>query len=265
MKIPSVVEKVAGGFQFTEGPVWVEARRELIFSDIPANRLYRFKAGKAEVWREPSGNANGNTLDLAGRLLTCEHGNRRVSRTELDGTVISLAERYQGRRLNSPNDIVVHSDGSIFFSDPPYGVKPEQRELDIQGVYRIDPGSSEPLLAVEDFVKPNGLVFSPDEERLYIADTELDHVRVFQVQPDGALLGGDVFCKVSRPDGMAVDSAGNLYVAAQTAVAVFDADGYSLGEIPVPERPANLTFGDDDARTLYICAKTSLYRVRFAP
>jgi gluconolactonase len=214
------------------------------------------------VWRDPSGNANGNTVDHTGRLLTCEHGTRRVSRTERDGTVITLADRYQGRRLNSPNDIAVRSDGTIYFTDPPYGVKPEQRELEIQGVYRISPDDGEPLLAVEDFIKPNGLAFSPDEVRLYIADTELDHVRVFEVQADGAILGGAVYCKVSRPDGLEVDNAGNLFIATQTGVAVVDADGYSLGEIPVPERPSNLEFGDADGQTLYITAKTGLYRVR---
>jgi sugar lactone lactonase YvrE len=256
------LEKIAGGFQFTEGPVWVRSRDELIFSDIPANRLYRWKDGTADVWRDPSGNANGNTLDPQGRLLTCEHGNRRVSRTEPDGSVTTLADRFETRRLNSPNDVACRSDGAIYFTDPPYGVKPELRELDFQGVYRIWPDDKSLALLLTDFNKPNGLVFSPDENILYIADTEASHVRAFDLAADGALANGRVFCPVDRPDGMRVDRDGNLYVAAQTAVEVFSPAGEKLAAIPVPERPANLAFGDADGKSLYITARTSLYRLR---
>jgi sugar lactone lactonase YvrE len=245
-----IAGKVAGGFQFLEGPVWIPARNELLFSDIPANRIYRYKDGKVDVFRQPSHQANGNTLDPQGRLITCEHETRRVTRTEADGAVVPVATHFEGRRLNSPNDVVCKSDGTIYFTDPPYAVKPEERELDFQGVYRVV-GERIELLA-RDFIKPNGLCFSPDESVLYIADTEAGHVRV----------GERVFCQVERPDGMRVDAAGNLYVAAMKAVEIFDPTGHKTGEIHLPERPANLAFGDADRRTLYICARTSLYRAR---
>jgi sugar lactone lactonase YvrE len=257
-------EKVAGGFEFLEGPVWVPARNELLFSDIPASKIYRFKDGEFAVFRHPSGQANGNALDPAGRLVTCEHENRRVSRTENDGTIVPLATHYEGKRLNSPNDVVCRSDGSVYFSDPPYGVKTEERELDFQGVFRIDkvrsPGA--PQLLVRDFSKPNGLAFSPDEELLYIADTELGHIRAFEVNPDGTIANGRVFCKVERPDGFRVDIEGSLYISAMKSVEVFDRTGKKIGEIALDERPANVAFGDADRRTLYICARTGLYRTR---
>ncbi len=282
MDIDRQAEKVAGGFQFLEGPVWTPARDELLFSDIPANRIYRWKNGRAEVWREPSHQANGNTLDPQGRLITCEHGTRRVTRTELDGVVVPVATHFAGKRLNSPNDVVCKSDGSVYFSDPPYAVKPEERELDFQGVFCVagrarspsaPPASSESgglgqpalpkiELVARDFIKPNGLAFSPDEKILYIADTELGHIRAFDVLRDGSISNSRVFCKVERPDGMRVDSAGNLYVAAMYAVEIFDPTGQKLGEINLPERPANVAFGDTDRQTLYICARTSLYRAR---
>jgi gluconolactonase len=244
------VEKVAGGFQFLEGPVWMPARQELLFSDIPANRIYRYKDGAVDVFRQPSHQANGNTLDPQGRLVTCEHQTRRVTRTEPDGTVIVLATHFEGRRLNSPNDVVVRGDGVVFFTDPPYGVAAADRERDFQGVFRIVGGRVE--LVADDFQKPNGLCFAPDESRLYIADTEAGHVRV----------GQDVFCRVQRPDGLRVDRAGHLHVAAVTGVEIFDADGRHVGRIELPERPANLAFGDADRQSLYICARTSLYRAR---
>lgn len=259
------IEKVAGGFTFTEGPVWMSASSTLIFSDIPASKIYRYRDGVVDVWRDPSANANGNTLDRQGRLITCEHGNRRVSRTEPNGVVTTLADRYHGKRLNSPNDVVVDCRGHVYFTDPPYGVAPALRELDFQGVYRLDAGTDqpdEPELLVSDFVKPNGLAFSADGAVLYIADTELNHVRVFQVGDDGRLENGRVFCQVARPDGMRVDVEERLYVAAQTAVEVFDARGVKEFEIRIPERPANLAFGDADRRSLYVTAQTSLYRVR---
>ena len=158
---------IADGLQFTEGPVW-HHESYLLFSDIPANKIYKWSSDKKlDIYRSPSGNSNGLTLDQQGRLIACEHGNRRVSRTETDGQIVSLAEKYQGKRLNSPNDAVVKSDGSIYFTDPPYGVQPDQRELDFQGVYRIDPDGTLKLLA-DDFEKPNGIVFSPDEKILYV-------------------------------------------------------------------------------------------------
>jgi sugar lactone lactonase YvrE len=260
--IRGLAEKVAGSFKFLEGPVWIPARNELLFSDIPANKICRYKDGQFEVFRHPSGGANGNALDPQGRLVTCEHELRRISRTKQDGTVIPLATHYEGKRLNSPNDVVCKSDGSVYFSDPPYGVKPEDRELDFQGVFRVSPDGKTLTLLVRDFVKPNGLAFSPDEKVLYIADTELSHIRAFDVNADGSITNSRVFCKVERPDGFRVDVAGSLYICAMKSVEIFDRTGKKVGEITLPERPANVAFGDSDRRTLYICARTSLYRAR---
>lgn len=258
----SAVEKIANGFQFTEGPVWIPSRSELLFSDIHANRIYRWKEGRVEVWRDPSGQANGNTLDREGRLVTCEHANRRVSRSELDGTVGTLADRFEGRRLNSPNDVVCKRDGAIYFTDPPYGVKPEDRELDFQGVFRLVPGANTLALLARDFIKPNGLAFSPDERLLYIADTEQGHIRTFDVAHDGSIGNSRVFCQIERPDGMKVDIEGNLYVAGMTGVVVFDKAGKQRGIIPTPLRPSNLAFGEVDRKTLFITARSELYRIR---
>ena len=255
-------DKVRGDFQFLEGPVWVPARNELLFSDIPASKIYRYKDGKFSVFREPSNQANGNTLDPQGRLVTCEHETRRVSRTESDGSVVALATRYGGKRLNSPNDVVCRSDGSVYFSDPPYAVKSEQRELDFQGVFRVSPDGQMVMLAARDFVKPNGLAFSPDEKILYIVDTELGHVRAFDVRTDGSITNSRVFCNVERPDGMRVDVEGNLYVCGMKSVEIFDPAGKKTGEVALPERPANVAFGEPDRMTIFICARTGLYRVR---
>ncbi len=257
--------KIADSLQFTEGPVW-HHEGYLLFSDIPANKIYKWSPdGKLEVYRSPSGNSNGLTLDQQGRLIACEHGNRRVSRTETDGQIVCLADKYQDKRLNSPNDVVVKSDGSIYFTDPPYGVQPDQRELDFQGVYRIDPDGTLRLL-VDDFEKPNGIVFSPDEKILYVADTERKHVRAFDVQPDGSLANSRVFAdlsaeKIHGPDGMKVDVNGNLYVTSGV-VWIFNSEGKHLGNIVTPEAPANCAFGDDDYKTLFITARTSVYKVR---
>jgi sugar lactone lactonase YvrE len=259
-----IAETIAGGFQFLEGPVWVPARKELLFSDIPASRIMRYTpaTNSFSVFREPSGQANGNALDPQGRLVTCEHENRRTSRTELDGTVRALATHYEGKRLNSPNDIVCRSDGSVYFSDPPYGVNPELRELDLQGVFRVSPDGEALTLVARDFIKPNGLAFSPDEKILYIADTELGHIRAFDVNADGSITNSRVFCQVERPDGFRVDVEGSLYISAMKSVEIFDRTGKKAGEITLPERPANVAFGDPDRKTLYICARTGLYRAR---
>ena len=260
----TAAEIVASGFQFLEGPVWVPARNELLFSDTPASRIHRYSpaANSCNVFREPSGQANGNALDPQGRLVTCEHENRRVSRTEPDGTVIALATHYEGKRLNSPNDVVCKSDGSAYFSDPPYGVKPELRELDFQSVFRASSDGKTLTLLARDFVKPNGLAFSPDEKILYIADTELGHIRAFDVNADGSIANSRVFCSVERPDGFRVDVEGSLYISAMKSVEIFDRTGKKRGDITLPERPANVAFGDPDRQTLYICARTSLYRAR---
>lgn len=263
----SRIEKLAGGLRFTEGPVW-DARGFLIFSDIPADTLYKWTpGGTLETFRTPSGNANGHTRDRDGRLISCEHGNRRVSRTEKDGSVVTLADRYDGKRLNSPNDVVVKSDGSLYFTDPPYGIKTEQEELGFYGVYRLTPDGKLTLL-VKDFVRPNGLAFSPDEKRLYVDDSQEGHIRVFAVQDDGTLANGRVFAEMKAPgkrgvpDGMKVDVQGNVYCTGPEGVWVFAPDGTLRGKILPPEVPANVGWGDADNKTLYITAQTGLYRVR---
>jgi gluconolactonase len=261
------VEKVAGDFQFTEGPLW-HPQGFLLFSDIPANTLYQWTANKKpEIFRRPSGNANGNTLDREERLLTAEHSNRRVSRTEKDGTVVTLASQFEGKRLNSPNDLVVKSDGSIYFTDPPYGIKSEQEELGFYGVYRLAPDGKVTLL-VKDFVRPNGIAFSPDEKKLYVNDSEKGHIRVFDVKSDGTLENGQLFAELKDPskngvpDGMKVDIEGNVYSTGPGGIWVFSPSGNLLGSIEVPEVAANLAWGDRDYKTLYITASNSLYRIR---
>jgi len=253
------VEKVVGDLKFTEGPVWFKDG-SLVFSDIPADTLYSWKDGKLAVFLKPSQNANGNTLDRQGRLVSCHHGSRSVTRIEKDGKVVTLADSYEGKKLNSPNDLAIRSTGDIYFSDPPYGIRKDQEELGFYGVYRIDPKGALHLL-LKDFVKPNGLVFSPDEKVLYIADTDKAHVRAFNVAKDGTLSGDRVFCSVKNPDGMRMDVHGNLFVAALDGVRVYAPSGEGLGVISVPEQPANLAFAED-GHTLYITARTGLYKVR---
>ena len=255
-------ETVADGLGFTEGPVWLPDG-SLLFSDIPNSRIHRWHDGALGVYREPSGGSNGLTLDLSMRLLACEHDNRRVSR-ERDGVVEPVATHYEGKRLNSPNDIVVRSDGRIFFTDPPYGITEDQRELPFNGVFTLSTSGDLRLLAT-DFDRPNGLAFSPDERTLYIADTARYHVRSFDVAADGTLSNGRVFAEVreeGRPDGMKVDREGRLFVCA-TTVQVFAADGRPLGVIDCPQMPANCTWGEDGA-TLFIAARTGVYRTRIA-
>lgn len=265
-------EKVAGGFQFLEGPVW---HRDgfLIFSDIPASKIYRYNGnGDVSVFREDSGNSNGLTFDPQGRLVACEHGNRRVSRTLADGSIVTLADSYQGKRLNRPNDVVVRSDGVVYFTDPNYGKNPGERmdasetEQPCNGVYRILTDGTIERLA-DDFERPNGLAFSPDEAILYIDDSGRRHVRAFDVQPDGTIANSRIVGDMDHPqpgspDGMKIDSEGNLYVTGATGVWVFTPAGELLGVIVTPERPANCAWGDADRQSLYITARTSLYRVR---
>jgi len=262
------IKRLATGFQFTEGPVWDAFMGCLLFSDIPANRIYKWALGEsATIFREPSGNSNGLTFDRDGILITCEHGTRRLGKVEEGGAYTVLADRYLGKRLNSPNDAVVKSDGSIYFTDPPYGIKPEEQELKFQGVYHLDPDGQELTLLVDDMERPNGLAFSPDERTLYIADSsERRHVKAFDVEDDGGLVNGRIFAEIrselpGNPDGMKVDVEGNLYVAT-AGVWIFSEKGVNLGVIELPETPANLAWGNEDRRTLYITARTSLYRIK---
>ncbi|MBN9075588.1 MAG: gluconolactonase [Rhizobiales bacterium 65-79] len=266
------LETVGSGYGFVEGPIWHPYEKWLIFSDMPGNRMRRLTAdGRIEIFREPSNKANGNTLDRRGRILTCEHATSRVTRTEADGRIVVLATHYDGKELNSPNDIVVAADGAIYFTDPTYGRMEfygvlREQELSFQGVYRIDVNGALTLLA-DDFAQPNGLCFSLDASRLFVNDTERQHIRVFNVASDGKLTGGAVWAETrgkgrGAPDGMKIDSRGNLYCCGPGGIHVFNPSSDFLGVIPMPEHTANFTFGDDDLRSLYITASTSLYRQR---
>ncbi|MEG4408598.1 SMP-30/gluconolactonase/LRE family protein [Microcoleus sp. MON2_D5] len=262
------LEKVAGNFQFIEGPLW-HPDGFLLFSDIPANIIYKLASNQqVEVFRTPSGKANGNTLDKENRLLTGEHENRRVSRTEKDGKVITLADKYEGKRLNSPNDLVVKSDGSIYFTDPSYGVSKDQEELGFYGVYRLAPDGKLTLL-VKDLVLPNGIAFSPDEQKLYVNNSEAGYIAVFDVKSDGTVTNQRLFAELKDaatkggvPDGLKVDLEGNVYSTGPGGVWILSPDGKLLGRISVPETATNVAWGESDRKTLYITANTSLYRIR---
>jgi gluconolactonase len=258
-------ELIADTFNFTEGPIWHPREHHLTFSDIPENRLYRYseKAG-VSIYRQPSNQANGNTYDRTGRILTCEHGTSRVVRED-EGKLSILASHYQGKELNSPNDIVVHSDGNIFFTDPTYGRMGQhgvqrELELDFRGVYRIDTEGSLKLLA-SDFGQPNGLCFNLDESVLYVADTPNRHVRRFHYDGN-QLSGGEVFCQSPAPDGLKIDSRGFVYTGGPSGVGVYHPDGTYLGVIRTPAFCANFTWGGADLRTLYLTASTALYQIR---
>jgi gluconolactonase len=271
MKLKSLIESgdpelLDTGFEFTEGPLWMEDLG-LLFSDIPADKIYKWtEEGGTEIWRDGSGNANGLAQDVEGRLIACEHGTRSVSQTGSDGTLIAIASEYQGGRLNSPNDVVTHSSGQIYFTDPPYGIEEADREQPVNGVYRITMDGDVVLLA-DDFTRPNGLAFSPDESTLYIDDSGKRHVRVFDVLPDGDITNSRLFADMDHPqpgspDGMKVDVEGNIYVAGATGLWVFEPDGNLLGVIVTPERPSNCAWGEKDRQTLYITARTSIFRIR---
>jgi gluconolactonase len=261
------------GFQFLEGPVWLSSataarysldapRGALLFNDIPACNTHWWADGRVGTLRDRTNEANGNTLDRTHNVLACEHLGRRVVRYGPDLQTHVVASHFRGRRLNSPNDLVVAGDGSVIFTDPAYGVTQEARELDYQGVYRIDVQSGELDLLIEDFDKPNGLAFSPDEQALYIADTGRGHIRVFDVDEGGRPINGRTHCRVERPDGIRVDQAGRIYVAGLNGIEVFSPDGAWLASLEMSERPANLAFGGPDGKTLFVTARTGLYQVR---
>ena len=272
VKEDAQVERVATGFDFTEGPVWHPVGKFLIFSDMPGDHMRRWTPAEGiSTFRKPCNMANGNAYDRQGRLVTCEHASSRVTRTEHDGTIVPLATHYNGKELNSPNDIVVRSDGTIFFTDPDFGRRPyygvpRESQLDFRGVYLIRP-DGELTLLVDDFGQPNGLCFSLDEKRLFVNDSPRRHIRVFDV--DGfTLSGGEVWAETGgvegerTPDGMKVDSAGNLFCVGPGGIHVFDGEGERLGVILVPENVANFAWGEDDLRSLLITASKSLYRLR---
>jgi gluconolactonase len=263
------VQKLAGDMKFLEGTVWIG--RRLIFSDIAGNKLYQYTPGKGiSVFRDDSAANNGNTVDRQGRLISCVQGRRAVERTEADGTITTLADRFEKKKFNSPNDVVVKSDDSIWFTDPPYGLpKGQKRELDHQWVYRIDPKTKAVTAVVTDMEMPNGLCFSPDEKLLYVGDSgKPHHIRVYDVAADGTTVAnGRVFCTIDNgvPDGMRVDPTGRLWSTAGDGVDVFDTGGKLIRKISVPETPANLCFGGDDGKTLFIAARTSLYCLKVDP
>jgi gluconolactonase len=278
----SMLDELYSGCRWAEGPVWFNDLGCLIWSDIPNQRMLRWspdglQSGSTSVFRTPSGFSNGNTRDRQGRLISCEHGNRRVTRTEIDGSITVLADRYQGKRFNSPNDVVVKSDGSIWFTDPTYGIMSDyegykaEPEQPTRNVYRIDPDGTLSVVA-DDFTQPNGLAFSPDEKTLYIADSAYSHdpghprhIRAFDV--DGATLrNGRVFCDidVGLPDGFRIDVAGNLWSSAGDGVHCFAPDGVRLGKVLVPQVVANVCFGGPKRNRLFITATKSVYAIYLA-
>ena len=264
------VEKLAGGMQFIEGPVWMREDGDggyLVFSDIPASELKRWDAKNGlQTFRTDTHQTNGNTRDREGRIISCQHEARRVTRSEKDGSVTVLADKFEGKKFNSPNDPVVKSDGTIWFTDPTYGLpKGESLEIDGRYVYRLDPETKQVTKVAEGFDQPNGLTFSPDEKKLYVADSgKPHHIRAFDVKPDGTLTGGEPLCVIGKgaPDGIRCDEHGNIWSSAGDGVHVFAADGKLIGKVPVPETPANLCFGGEDGKTLFMTARTSLYTVK---
>lgn len=272
------VERLWTGARWCEGPAWFAAGRYLLWSDIPNNRLMRWDEtdGSVSVFRQPSNFTNGNTVDREGRLISCEHQSRRLTRTEHDGSVTVLADRYAGRRLNSPNDVAVHPDGSIWFSDPFYGIATDYEggiqpmEQDGCHLYRIDPASGCLDRACDDFAQPNGLAFSPDGGTLYVSDTGSTHtaggpahIRRFVVGDDGRLGGGEIFatCRAGIHDGFRVDQSGRLWAGAFDGVHCYEPDGTLIGRILIPEIVGNVTFGGPFRNRLFICATTSIYAV----
>ncbi len=266
------LETVSAGHRFLEGPAWHPYEQHLRFSDILGNATLQWsEAAGLTIYRANSHMANGNTYDRQGRLLSAHHASSRVTRMDDDETMTVLASHYQGKELNSPNDIVVKSDGAIYFTDPPYGREskvgiPRKPQLDFHGVYRLDPNSNTLTLLIDDFNRPNGLCFSLDESLLYINDTPESLIRVYDVATDGALANGRLFAKTGGdgpggPDGMKIDSEGNLYCCAAGGLHIFRADGEFLGRIRTPMQVTNFTFGDEDLRGIYLTGITTLYRV----
>ncbi|WP_191257492.1 SMP-30/gluconolactonase/LRE family protein [Amycolatopsis oliviviridis] len=261
------------GCRWTEGPAYFPAGRYLVFSDIPNDRVLRWDetTGAVGVFREPAGFHNGHTVDRRGRLVSCEQGGRRVTRTEHDGTTTVLAETYQGKKFNSPNDVVESSDGALWFTDPSYGIDSDyeghqaESEIGACHVYRVDPVDGSVRIVADDFTRPNGLAFSLDESLLYIADTRQDpsHIRVFSVN-DGRLSGGEVFATSDAGgfDGLRLDAAGRIWAAAHDGLHCFAPDGTHIGKLRVPEVCSNLTFGGPRGNDLFITASSSVYTLR---
>jgi gluconolactonase len=265
------VECLYTGCRWTEGPAYFPAGRYLVFSDIPNDRILRWDetTSTVGVFRQPAGYANGHTVDRQGRLVSCEQGPRRVTRTEHDGSVTVLADNWDGKRLNSPNDIVERADGSLWFTDPSYGIDTNYEghqadsEIGACHVYRLDPASGALRMVADGFDRPNGLAFAPDERKLYIVDSRRQHMRVFDVTGDSDLAGGEVFatCDAGNFDGIRLDAAGRVWAAAGDGLHCFDPDGTLLGKLHIPEVVANFTFGGAKRNHLFICASSSLYSI----
>lgn len=264
------LERLYDGCRWAEGPVYFAAGRYLLWSDIPNDRMLRWDetTGVVGVFRHPAGYANGHTIDPAGRLVSCEHGGRRVSRTEHNGTVVALTERFDGGRYNSPNDVVVHSDGAVYFTDPSYGITSDyeghRAESEVGGrhVYRVDPRTGDCRVVADGFGQPNGLAFSLDQQRLYIGDSERADIRVYDVAADGSLTSGQVWAQCSEGvDGMRLDDAGRVWIAARDGLHCLDPDGTLLGKLHVPEPTSNLVFGGAKGNLLFITATTSVYSI----
>lgn len=279
MIVPTAdLDELYSDCRWAEGPVWFNDHGCLLWSDIPNQRILRWvPEGGVSVFRSPSNFANGNSRDRQGRLITCEHGGRRVTRTEVDGSITVLADSFNGKKLNSPNDVIVRSDGTIWFTDPTYGILADyegykaEPEQPTRNVYRLDPSNGELTAVITDFYQPNGLAFSPDETKLYVADSAYSHsddlprhIRVFDVAEDGrSVSGGEVFCAVDSglPDGFRFDTDGNLWTSAADGVHCFSPEGELLGKIKVPQVVANVTFGGPRRNRLFITATKSLYAI----
>ena len=281
LRADSRLECLASPARWAEGPVWLPGEDAVVFSDVKANRMYRWnRDGKITIFREQANYANGNTLDRQGRLISCEHGRRGVSRTDSDGVARILVDRFDGKRLNSPNDVVVKSDGSLWFSDPPYGIVGDAEGFKSEGqiigcyVYRFDPETGEITAVATDVQRPNGLAFSPDESRLYVADMSIvdfplqgrRHLLVYDVIEGRRLSNPRVLAQIEPgiPDGFRVDQCGNIFCSCEDGILVLAGDGQRIGKIGVPERVSNCTFGGPAQDELFITATTSLYRVRLA-
>ena len=270
------IEKIATGFVFTEGPVWNKEKEFLLFSDVRGNvRIKWSKKNKTEEAMRPSNKCNGMTYDREGNLIVCEHITSTVVKEYPDGKRETIASHHEGRELNSPNDVIVAKDGSIYFTDPNYGRMAgsgleRNKELAYQGIYRINPGSGELELLSNDFTKPNGLCLSPDEKILYIDDSRFYHIRAFDVSPGGSITNGRVFfdnicsrdTKGSSPDGMKCDELGNIYVAGHGGIWVISPQAEYIGLIELPEVTSNLNWGGENWDILYITASTSVYRLK---
>jgi gluconolactonase len=267
------VQKLAGGMKFTEGPVWLPDANKLVFSDIPNSKLMQWSQADGLSEFRPSEQANGNILDLEGRIISCQHAARNVIRIEADGSTTVLADKFDGKRFNSPNDVAERSDGTLWFTDPPWGLT-GPAEIPGHWVYKLEPKSGRVTAIIKDLAMPNGIVFSPDQTRLYVADTGgnkrhpdpkfhnlPDAIHCYEVSEAGEL-GKKLFQIDEGSDGMAVDAKGNIYATHAGKVNVFSADGKLLERIDVPEGPANVCFGGEDFKTLFITARTSLYSVR---